>query len=809
MSADQERRPETSSPEATSPGTPASFRELRLALVCYGGVSLAIYMHGITKEIHRLVVASKGLETSPDRNPFREGTERVYWEALKDLRDREGISTRVVVDILAGSSAGGINAVFLAKALAHNLSQDALRDVWLENGDLRKLLRSRLPGLPLKVTGWVVGNLLRKGTTPPLNGDLMLTWLWEALNRMDSGQDPSPFPQLKTLMPEDHQLNLFVTTTDLSGYMRLATAHAPKQVQDLWHRHVLPFRYGQGPDQLDERHNAALAFAARATSCFPGAFPPVNVENVTQVLRPKGWPGDFPDRFARIYGLSRVDVSKRFFIDGGVLDNRPFQVAIEAVVAKPAETEVDRRLLYIEPDPFVLVPPNEAEAETEEDAVPGMIQTVWKGLSTIPRNEPILSDLLRIRGHNQGIEEMEGIVGAAYEDVERAVAAHPTPPPGDWEAYGEVNGQISREAAEIAGPANLAYFQLKLRSVLDRLARVAAEICNFPEDSNHWGFVREVIYRWAGDRRLLERAGNPTPEQIDLLRAFDLGFRERRVRFVIKYINQLYDTVDDREQSPLRPDLDEAKKALWGFIVRLRRMARRLTALQEGDDAAARVRATVLEVFDEDAIGDELAATTTQDMSEAVARFTERARAGLEAAYKELEKYLADELAGFSGDLYTAFQERTVGWDRTIKDKLVVRYLGFPYWDILIYPLLHVTRLGELNRVEVIRMSPNDVDLLSPKGAKAKLKGVTKGHFGAFFEREYRENDYLWGRLDAAERLLWILFDRESVARYAERTVPDHAVAAFRAILDEERSALASVGPLLQDVETQIASKRQ
>lgn len=26
-------------------------KELRLALVCYGGVSLAVYMHGVTKEI--------------------------------------------------------------------------------------------------------------------------------------------------------------------------------------------------------------------------------------------------------------------------------------------------------------------------------------------------------------------------------------------------------------------------------------------------------------------------------------------------------------------------------------------------------------------------------------------------------------------------------------------------------------------------------------------------------------------------------------------------------------------------------------
>ena len=34
-------------------------KELRLALVCYGGISLAVYMHGITKEIWRLARASQ------------------------------------------------------------------------------------------------------------------------------------------------------------------------------------------------------------------------------------------------------------------------------------------------------------------------------------------------------------------------------------------------------------------------------------------------------------------------------------------------------------------------------------------------------------------------------------------------------------------------------------------------------------------------------------------------------------------------------------------------------------------------------
>src|SRR5262249_60679337 len=99
-------------------------RELRLALVCYGGVSLAIYMHGTTKEIHKLVLASQGRDLESTTNPFpQETTEAVYWELLKDMEAKDGIRTRVVVDIVSGTSAGGINGVFLAKARAGNPDQ--------------------------------------------------------------------------------------------------------------------------------------------------------------------------------------------------------------------------------------------------------------------------------------------------------------------------------------------------------------------------------------------------------------------------------------------------------------------------------------------------------------------------------------------------------------------------------------------------------------------------------------------------------------------------------------------------------------
>src|SRR5882757_10075582 len=50
----------------TSPmGPPMKEKELRLALVCSGGVSLVLYMHGVIKEILKLSRASKAYHSVP------------------------------------------------------------------------------------------------------------------------------------------------------------------------------------------------------------------------------------------------------------------------------------------------------------------------------------------------------------------------------------------------------------------------------------------------------------------------------------------------------------------------------------------------------------------------------------------------------------------------------------------------------------------------------------------------------------------------------------------------------------------------
>src|SRR5206468_12836931 len=89
------------------------------------------------------------------------------------------IKTRVSVDIISGTSAGGINGVFLAKALSNDAPLDAILNLWIEEGDLGKLLNdsesvSDLPGLAAQV--------------PPvalLNGERMYRKLLAAFDDMD------------------------------------------------------------------------------------------------------------------------------------------------------------------------------------------------------------------------------------------------------------------------------------------------------------------------------------------------------------------------------------------------------------------------------------------------------------------------------------------------------------------------------------------------------------------------------------------------------------------------------------------------
>ncbi len=116
-------------------------QELRLATTMTGGVSLAIWMAGVAREINLLAQASQwrreGGPFPADSRLSKESTASLrLYASLIDLLD-----VIVDVDILSGTSAGGINAALLASSRVSGSDLGGLRDLWLDLGALTDLLR--------------------------------------------------------------------------------------------------------------------------------------------------------------------------------------------------------------------------------------------------------------------------------------------------------------------------------------------------------------------------------------------------------------------------------------------------------------------------------------------------------------------------------------------------------------------------------------------------------------------------------------------------------------------------------------------
>jgi hypothetical protein len=89
--------------------------------------------------------------------------------------------------------------------------------------------------------------------------------------------------------------------------------------------------------------------------------------------------------------------------------------------------------------------------------------------------------------------------------------------------------------------------------------------------------------------------------------------------------------------------------------------------------------------------------------------------------------------------------------------RLVWKYYNhYDRYDFISFPIVYGTGVGEeLDTVEVFRVSPEDANHCERgRLGVGKLTGTALGHFGAFLQRNWRQNDILWGRLDGAERII-------------------------------------------------------
>src|SRR3546814_20089968 len=93
----------------------ACMKELRIGLVLYGGVSLAVYMNGIATEFWSALRASRS--HTGTGGAALGGTPAVYRDLLQELEAlTSGAKLRNVVDAVAGLYDGDVNGAALARA---------------------------------------------------------------------------------------------------------------------------------------------------------------------------------------------------------------------------------------------------------------------------------------------------------------------------------------------------------------------------------------------------------------------------------------------------------------------------------------------------------------------------------------------------------------------------------------------------------------------------------------------------------------------------------------------------------------------
>ena len=103
-------------------------------------------------------------------------------------------------------------------------------------------------------------------------------------------------------------------------------------------------------------------------------------------------------------------------IDGSVLINAPFAAARAALPARPAQREVDRRFVYIDPRPDRF-----GSLEQSIDRPVGFFAAILGSLSTIPREQPIRDNLEALEKQSREASRVARIVAALRPEVEATV----------------------------------------------------------------------------------------------------------------------------------------------------------------------------------------------------------------------------------------------------------------------------------------------------------------------------------------------------------------------------------------------------
>jgi patatin-related protein len=654
----------------SEPPVPDPKREVRLGLVLYGGVSLAVYMFGVVLEFSRLVRASRGAESNAYAPVLLYG------------------QVTATVDVISGTSAGGINGILLAKALAAGSDLAALKTFWIERADLSLLLRRPNDLAPRSL----------------LRSDFFEEQLFGVLQAIDRDTGPALVDVL----------DLFVSGTRLRGAPREFTDNLGQSIETRVYSKLFHLKFRQkgynpsdpalGYDQNDfgQAGNRMLLEISRATSAFPGAFEPMLIER----------------RSDNAALFTDDEATAAYFSDGGILHNKPFTETIATIFGRMADRPVRRWLLSLEPAP------ESYAIELAPGPEPEVLDVVQKALSGIPMYQSIITDLetladrnARVRSMNVLLRRIEVVTSRQFSNV--------------ISSGGRDDFRKFLEQQVLYFP----YESLKVDAVVNDLSTEIMKAASLPMDQRL--FVEDGV----------RGAVDPVAPFLDV---FDDVFRLRRLYYLIGILDGFTGTLAPGERERFRP----AHQALWAQLDQIR------TFKWEIFDTTSEIAPRLRGLHGQG--GDALSAAVRGVMEALAALLPEKLVAIRAATLKTCE--------AIEADISAIKAQRPAGVDfpphpfPAIFDRYEIR-------DMFILPLDILANLGERDDIGFIRISPEAATYIE-KPSDKKLTGVRLGHFGGFLSREWRANDILWGRMDAAETIVKILLegeDREAVRQQIHR----------------------------------------
>jgi predicted acylesterase/phospholipase RssA len=626
--------------------------ELRLAMALNGGVSLAVWMGGCAVELDR--VRRCGETAHADHC-------RVYDDLSKCL------GRRLNVDVLTGTSAGGINAALLGAATAHGrrLEPDFVREKWIELGDLTAMLRDPEEESP---TSLMDGGEFYDG---------LLTTFKALL-----GSDPDETRRLGQAGPPENRPGsvplLDVTMTDVVGVERRFRDAWGAELVALDHRPRFRFR------KRDHFTAQALAAAARTSASFPVAFDPWRVAGEAKVLA--GLPNP-------TYG-----------IDGGLLDNAPIRDALELLPTRPANSMVRRYFCYVNGDPAV------AREETIGSA-PTLPQVAGYTVN-LPRTAPLVDHLYAIRA---AVERP-----ARTEQVQEQL--------------------LTMDLKQLEDVAAVLFPSYADRRTLESLEELLPE----PRDVLA---MQELLQETGGELPWIPRRFAPGAES-----RWEWGLRPAQ-RILHLMLDLLRPAIRKATSTEIRTALLETRIAIDAQLATL-----------EGarDEVTQPAAATNPAVFDP--------SSPAELVNEAAAEATERApqaRQAVAAAAAALGACLKKHSQLFPpgtetqlfgpNSLIHSRQKRLDTLLRRVLSIEVVRRAFATEADIESAARLRFVQLTPEAPAPIFTRDP--LNQRRPGSAAEKLTGVGLGHFAGFYRRSWRANDFMWGRLDAAVRIVDLLLD--------------------------------------------------